>query len=189
MADGLFEVAYVGYVREQWSEVSYTLSHGLYGMLLQLRLARGDGMLQGVEIDIVEQCAMHDSGVGQCIASVSADLSATDEYIVVRRGDRLQAQGLQHAGKRLYEPAEDLLAMRIGADEADHEIALVGIDAPSPALSLHNIDAVLKAIRLVDLRLALLMASEDDRRLDAPTEEQVFCGCLRQTDFLIKIPC
>ena len=58
-------------------------------MLLQLRLARRDGLLQGIEVDIVEQCAMHDSGVRQRITRVTADLSAADEYIVVRRGDSL----------------------------------------------------------------------------------------------------
>ena len=52
--------------------------------------------------------------------------------------------------KGLHEAAEHLLAMRIGADEAEHEVALVGIDTSSPALALHNIDAVLAAIGLVD---------------------------------------
>ena len=134
---------------------------------------RCDGAEHVLHIRVVEQRGVHDTTPGQMVERCTTHLMAIYQDIVMRRSYGLKAQPTEHQQQHTDEAVErirHILAMR---DEAQHNVALIGVDTAAAALSAIHLNAVLAAIVDVHLVLHHLIAAEDDGGPHLPQEETV----------------
>ena len=76
-------------------------------------------------------------------------------------------------GGEVHAVGKHFLYVRLTADEGEHDVALIGVDAATTALSARDEHAILLAVVHVHFVLQQLVASEDDGGLGLPDEEIV----------------
>ena len=130
---------------------------------------------------------MYDRARRRGITGRTGYLTIAYENIIMRRGHRIVAELAQSPGEKRQELVKDLLRVGRRRDEGDHEVATIGVHASSPTLPLNDAHTVCRTIRLIDLLLAALMTTVDNRRINNPREECRFSNRLDHLGFERKV--